>query len=695
MAFNFDLNACHDIHSSMPDRFRGIQRCAVTARDFHHLAVPSSGYVNRKPLLGSHAHGFPLLHSYDLTTSFESGVKVFQFEARGQSLIVHVHPASPCMPDEKDISLLMKQACVQIDYPCVHLGKIVAVHTAEKSFLANGKTAANNARDHENLVRQLTTDLRRKGLSVHFVASKHSKDDFLQPVAEVKPVEWTFIDSAGQMQFQYKKATEYRLLHLVQAYEVVHPQKRRSITERFPVGSSVLYTDLENELFGQTGVVVRSGEDSQIESRFERGLSHTEQQELQYRIQCIVQQQHQSLKWYNLSKISKAVGLPEYVLRSIFGSLMMRSPDNVREDMGMNLIHEAKKDGSAYCLPAFSMKSAAGWCFSDLAVEAVKDYASKYPELIEALLQRWTNDRDLEASWIFWQSPDASYSFNKMIKYVKSCAFKKLRFVPVQYMALTPATISEIALAVDEVYKRMVSRPAENLIIKGCSNIYRAEDQGSCPAPGLLSRCQELELGQRVVYIKPHGLVPCGAKGTLVAIYGTGVLQECEVLLDEDSFGSTNLHGRAPSMRGTRALCSSFMPLPPSTGILASSLSAPLPGSMDNSSSRAQGSDGNGKSNGKGHRCLALNLADSTENSSSRAQGFDGHGKSNGKGHRGGGNSSKTGGDAKGHRGGGNGKSNGLEPPADAKNSSLGASYWETKFEELINLGCAPSPGGG
>ena len=52
------------------------------------------------------------------------------------------------------------------------------------------------------------------------------------------------------------------------------------------------------------------------------------------------------------------------------------------------------------------------------------------------------------------------------------------------------------------------------------------------------------------MYFKPQGLVPCGAKGTIVGIYGNDATQELELLLDEDNFGATDLHGRAPAGRG-------------------------------------------------------------------------------------------------------------------------------------------------
>merc|ERR1712060_305787 len=71
-----------------------------------------------------------------------------------------------------------------------------------------------------------------------------------------------------------------------------------------------------------------------------------------------------------------------------------------------------------------------------------------------------------------------------------------------------------------------------------------------------------MSIGQRCIYIKPHGLVPVGAKATVLGIYGVGDVQEVEMLLDRDSFGATSLHGRTPAMRGVMAPVSAVMPIP-------------------------------------------------------------------------------------------------------------------------------------
>lgn len=281
-------------------------------------------------------------------------------------------------------------------------------------------------------------------------------------------------------------------------------------------------------------------------------------------IQAIVKKQHETLRWYELVEVAQAAKLNTHIISFIVGSLFFRSTENVREDVGMNLISESKADGGQLCLPAYSCRTPTGWKLSNLAVDALRDYVAQWPELFEALAYRKVGDKDLEANWVFWQKRDVAYSFQKLVKYCKSCPFKKLRLAPANHMALTPASIIEIGAAVDAAYRCAAERPVQVELIKGHKWLYRAEDSGSRPPPELfLPPGEDLMVGQRVVCIKPHGRVPCGSKGTVVGIYGTGHSQELELLLDEDSFGATDLHGRAPGMRGLQGSTSLFMPLQP------------------------------------------------------------------------------------------------------------------------------------
>ena len=91
--------------------------------------------------------GFPSLHTQPLTSSFQGGVKVFQFESKSVSLYCHLRPTTAFEPEEHAIQRALRAPAI-VDYPCVHRGQIVAVHTAYATYRLDGHVE-NAAFEHE------------------------------------------------------------------------------------------------------------------------------------------------------------------------------------------------------------------------------------------------------------------------------------------------------------------------------------------------------------------------------------------------------------------------------------------------------------------------------------------------------------------------------------------------------------------
>jgi len=151
-------------------------------------------------------------------------------------------------------------------------------------------------------------------------------------------------------------------------------------------------------------------------------------------------------------------------------------------------------------------------------------------------------------------------------------------------------------------------------------------------------------------------------------VYGIGITQECEVLLDEDNFGATNLHGRVPSMRGMRATSVSFMPLQP---MITSNLRSVCDGAIFSDSIPS-------KSN-------ASQQQPEVDVDIGKTQTTDGDARIIGKGGRWGGQGKGRSNRSAARKGS---ESDELVPMnGDTESSVTGSKYWEAKFEELLNLG--------
>jgi len=101
---------------------------------------------------------------------------------------------------------------------------------------------------------------------------------------------------------------------------------------------------------------------------------------------------------------------------------------------------------------------------------------------------------------------------------------------------------------VQEAYESAAHNPVQTEQIRGFRHLYKADEPGSELPPGFSN--PSVHVGDRGVYVKSRGLVTCGAKGTISAVYGTGEAQELELLLDQESLHASDLHGRAPPLQG-------------------------------------------------------------------------------------------------------------------------------------------------
>jgi len=576
--YRFDKNQSRHVLSTMPNRLKSVPHCQVIALSFSHPVLPRGmpHFLNDLlPGVDLQFQGFPWLKRYPMTTSFEGGVKIFQYESRGKSIIIRLHPTGAAVPSEEEIAQILRAQCAEVEYPFAHRGKVVAVHTTHTRHLPNGKTLPNNPREHESLVRDVIRDLRRKGLVVDSdvgmpagdaaagrgrQGKQSTTEEMCQPMAEIRIVESSYLDGEGKTQYRFKSGTEFRLLQLVRVVDPPPPVGPRTLQERFPIGASVICISKDSDCFGQTGVIERNaGDPGCLEAGFVRGATSEEQASLQQEIQQIITNQNATMQWHEIADVASKAHLDVNVVRQIFGSVKFRSTEYVRDDVGMNLTCELRSDGSALCLPAYSFKYRDSWWFSDLAVTALKDYRSKFPGVFEAIRRRHDDWKDIEARNSFPECGDLEYASKQLVKYCNSCSFKKLRLAPPHYMALSPSGIEEIQKAVDRHNQELASRPVQHEHVRGYKRLYKAEDAGSRPPSELLS--DEIAIGHRGIFIKANGLVPCGSKSTVIGVYGSGQSAELELLLDEDHFGGTDLCGRTTQMRGLQVPISSFMPL--------------------------------------------------------------------------------------------------------------------------------------
>merc|ERR1712242_219790 len=145
------------------------------------------------------------------------------------------------------------------------------------------------------------------------------------------------------------------------------------------------------------------------------------------------------------------------------------------------------------------------------------------------------------------------------MKYLNGCAFKRMRLAPGSYSALHLESVAAVRELVDSFHAMTVGGGVK--VVQGQERLHSIVDR--CPPQTHMwpKRLAGIAIGQRGIYIKTYGKVPCGSWGTVVGIFGQGDTREIELLLDDDSFSASNLSGRAPDMRGLQIPLEDFLPI--------------------------------------------------------------------------------------------------------------------------------------
>merc|ERR1719499_2218431 len=136
-----------------------------------------------------------------------------------------------------------------------------------------------------------------------------------------------------------------------------------------------------------------------------------------------------------------------------------------------------------------------------------------------------------------------------------------MRLAPGDYQALTPENILAVRSAVDAFRERETRAPLKVTVDKQ-EHLHSIDGYKGPPPTHLWTRLlDQVSVGQRGVYIKTYGKVPCGSCCTVVGVFGQGGGRELELLLDDDSFSASDLCQRAPDMRGLQVPVEDFLPI--------------------------------------------------------------------------------------------------------------------------------------
>jgi 5'-3' exoribonuclease 1 len=377
------------------------------------------------------------------------------------------------------------------------------------------------------------------------------------------------------------------------------------IQTEYPVDTQVIY--IENEYYGCTGTI--SGYVKGPNTKLKVMLNIPKSLRSAGMLQPAAMQpnypkemsEYTASKYFTLKDAATKLNMSPKILGLIIGSVRLELPDGrlAKQNIGLQLrsskhnkriIGYCKLDfntqnlDEAYYLnfqtgipmdkpssSLFSTHSTFNWQISDRAIDLIRAYKEKFPELFEALESHGNGKfaaEDLfpsvkqQIDQLNMGLEDAKKLYAEQISavanWIHSQGYLSLPFMSYEVDMFPKDLLSKIEQAAIE-FEDLIKNTPENstyqskeIVIATPSFIYKAGD----PFPTYLCKRDKYSIGHRVINMAASGQVPFGMKGIIVGIEG----EYAEVVFDTEFIGGVKFAGMK-SRRGGICLLKSLLNL--------------------------------------------------------------------------------------------------------------------------------------
>ncbi|KAJ1565827.1 hypothetical protein HK405_011534, partial [Cladochytrium tenue] len=235
---------------------------------------------------------------------------------------------------------------------------------------------------------------------------------------------------------------------------------------------------------------------------------------------------------------AREAGISPVVVSRLASSLLVASH---RADQRANIGLSLKFDGRAKRVLGYSRKAQNGWEYSAKAVELLKEYKRRFPEVIAGLERRSKADLFQESD--FFEPEVVSQRMGELRDWLKSIGTRDFERVDLDTRALTKEFVQEIEAVVQRMRSEAAPAAGKARLVNG---VPRQAVLKPVHAAHRLSG-QSFDLGDRVVHAADAGSsVPVGARGTVVAVSARLI----DVVFDDAFMGGGSLSGRCTDGHG-------------------------------------------------------------------------------------------------------------------------------------------------
>ncbi|KAI6154652.1 exonuclease II [Pisolithus tinctorius] len=529
--------------SSLPHFFPPIYRCTCKMEPFD---LPTLDGLHLVPglregvALGTKAlAGFPSLETLPHTGQIGfHGVNVHGTESRNKSVILHIeNPHEDRKIEEIAKEMVGKRTFV--GWPFLREGLVEAVSDSmfkyEQMVVVPGSAPRIVANPHS--APQGLSHWKSKAKQIQHVYSKRGGviTGDVNVLVHVRPLKGMKRLDNGSFKKDYE-GPENEIEQAVQmVISEVHSEDPRfletepvSLAEEFPEGCKIFF--LGEHAYGVAAQVAKTVEDtlSVILAFFPSDKQENE------KFKAIVEDRV-SHRYYPSYKAAAKLDISGRALARVTSSFMVLTSDSSKENLGLSL----KFDAKSLKVIDYSRKNGRHWEFSEKAIDLIREYKTKFPEVFEVL----DDDTDdmARASDIFSENADAGV--RQVKTWLKSKGVRDFEPVSLYSDQLTKETVKEIETFADSVNKKrshsairkaMVKGIPRHAVLKPSHAIYRLQNQ-------------HFELGDRVTMVQDSGGVPLAAKGVVIGINA----KTMDVAWDVPFISGVTLGDRCSQYRGS------------------------------------------------------------------------------------------------------------------------------------------------
>lgn len=542
LKFTYSADVDYLYQSPLQDIFPPIAHCHCVENIFELPPVEGrellDGLTDGALLNVSALAGFPTLATlpYAATLGFH-GVHVFQSESRNESMIVTLSDTDVRTKTEVN-KMKLGQRCF-VGFPFLQEAKIVGVSDElfDYALATDGSgqvtQTPHSHRAIEDWSRKAekteTFYSRRLGILIGTVESM-VQVQLLKGL--VKTVEGATVKEYGDIPGM---ETDYASQIIVD--EVVNEDERfiekaaLPLEEEFPVGSNGFF--LGDFQYGRPLQVTGYNQ-----GKLAIMVASLDTREPDF-AQRIIREASRNNRYLPAYSVTQQLGLHPLTLSKITSSFFIRTVGDLRQNIGLNLKFEARKQK----VLGYSRKSATGWEFSPAALKLILDYMTKFPDLFAGLSRNPTGSELSETD--IWPDPAvATPRVKEIVAWLKTTKTGEMERVPLDAEQLDSDVVTQIAQAAEQANVHQLPQSTKKMNGVPRNAILRPQD-----AEHRLGG-QQFSLGDRVVYVAQTGKAPIAVRGTVVGVSQTPTAKLVDVVFDITFMSGTTLGGRCPPFRG-------------------------------------------------------------------------------------------------------------------------------------------------